>query len=104
MTQQCVADALDEYAKALTVVAPRLPKPLRNLPKIVAEAAHRVRIAKTKAEAVAAISHAIDIVHKEIPLVLSEDVATATPARRSAELVADTLTVAGDALVNAGGL
>ena len=31
-TQQCIADALDQYAKALAVVAPRLPKPLRNLP------------------------------------------------------------------------
>jgi hypothetical protein len=104
VTQQCVADALDEYSRALTVVAPRLPKQLRNLPKIVAEAAHRVRVAKTKAEAVAALGQAIAMIHKEIPLVLSEDVGTATSARQSGELVADTLTVAGQSLVNSGGL
>lgn len=103
-SQQCIADALDQYSKALAVVAPRLPPPLRNLPKIVAEAAHRVRVARTKAEATRALEQAIATVHKDISLVRSEDVETQTSKRRSGELVADTLSVASAALVNSGGL
>jgi len=103
-TQQCLADALDEYSKALAVVAPRLPKPLRNLPKIVAEAARHVRVAKTKAEAVAALDHAIAAIHKDISLVRSEEVGTTARDARSGELVAGTLNAASAALVNSGGL
>jgi hypothetical protein len=102
--QQCVADALDQYAQALAVVAPRLPKPLRDLPKIVARAARQVRIAKTKAEAVAALDQAIAAIHKDISLVRSEDVETRKRQTRSGDLVAGTLNVASLALVNSGGL
>lgn len=104
VTQQCVADALDQYSRALAVVAPRLPKPLRSLPRIVAEAAHQVRVAKTKAEAVVALDHAIAIVQKDISLVRSEDVETGKRDTRSGDLVADTLNVASSELVNSGGL
>ena len=100
LTQTKIADALDEYAKALTVVAPRLPKPLRNLPRIVAEAAHTARVAPTKAMAKAALDHAVAEVHKEIALVLSEDPQSA--ANDSG--VEGTLNVAALALVNSGGL
>ncbi len=86
------------------MVAPRLPKPLRNLPKIVARAAHRVRVAPSKAEAVAALDRAIAAIHKDISLVRSEDVETRKRLTRSGELVAATLNVASLALVNSGGL
>lgn len=102
LTQAKIADALNEYAKALTVVAPRLPKPLRNLPRIVAEAAHTARVAPTKATAVAALHHAVAEVHKEIALVLSEDPQSA--ARDSGDLVAGTLNVAAVSLVKSSGL
>lgn len=86
------------------MVAPRLPKPLRSLPRIVAEAAHQVRVAKTKAEAVVALAHAVAVIHKDILLVSSEDVETGKPDRRSGDFVADTLKVASSELVNSGGL
>ena len=72
--------------------------------KVAAEAAHGVRVARTKAEAVRALEHAITVVHKDISLVLSEDVEMETSKRRSGEYVADTLKVASVALVNSGGL
>jgi ribosomal protein RSM22 (predicted rRNA methylase) len=103
-TQSCVADALDEYSKALAVVAPRLPKPLRSLPTIVAEAARQVRVAKTKAAAVMALARAVAVIHKDIILVSSEDVETGKSDRRSGDFVADTLKVASSELVNSGGL
>ena len=102
--QQCVADALDQYAQALAVVAPRLPKPLRNLPKIVARAARRVRDAQTKTQAVAALDQAIAAIHKDISLVRSEDAETQKRQTRSGNLVAGTLNFASLALVNSGGL
>ena len=40
-TQSYIAYALDQNSEALAVVAPRLPKPLRNLPKVVAETSIR---------------------------------------------------------------
>ena len=104
-TQQCIADALDQYAKALTVVAPRLPKPLRNLPRVVAEAAHRVRVARTQSGSGAAPSTMRSpLCSKDISLVRSEDVEVETSKQRSGELVAGTLNVASDALVNSGAL
>ena len=103
-TPNCIADALDQYSEALAVVAPRLPTRLRSLPRIVAEAARQVRVAKTKAEAVAALDHAVAIIHKDIILVSSEDVETGRPDRRSGDLVADTLRFASSELVNSGGL
>jgi hypothetical protein len=102
--QRCIADALDEYAKTLATVAPRLPKPLRNLPRIVAEAARHVRIAKTKAEAVTALDRAIAAIHKDISLVRSEEIVTEKRGRRIGDLVASTLNVAGVQLINSGGL
>jgi hypothetical protein len=102
--QGCIADALDEYAKTLAIVAPRLPKPLSNLPRIVAEAARHVRIAKTKAEAVTALDRAIAAIHKEISLVRSEEIVTEKRERRSGDLVASTLNVASVQLINSGGL
>ena len=52
-TQACIADALDKYAEALAQVAPRLPPQLQDEANVVAQAARRVRAARTKAEALA---------------------------------------------------
>jgi hypothetical protein len=103
-TQQCVADALDQYAQALAVVAPRLPPDLQDLPNVVARAARRVRIARTKAAAVSALQEAIGVIHKDISLVRAEDPEASWRETRSGTFVADTLNVASLSLERAGGL
>ncbi|MGD0186216.1 MAG: hypothetical protein ABSC25_13330 [Roseiarcus sp.] len=103
-SQQCVADALDKYAEALAAVAPRLPPRLRNLPSVVAQAARRVRAARTKAQAVQAINAAIAVIHKDMTLVRAEDAETRQRETRSGALVADTLNVASLSLEKGGGL
>jgi hypothetical protein len=102
-TQVCIADALDQYAQALALVAPRLPPHLQNAAGIVATAAGRARVARTKAEAVRAIHDAIAAIHKDIDLVKAEDPDDAR-ATRGGDFVADTLTVASLALEKGGGL
>ncbi|MGO9744408.1 MAG: hypothetical protein ACLPN5_23385 [Roseiarcus sp.] len=69
----CVADALDAYADKLEVIAPRLPPQLRVLPRVVHEAAAKVRVARTKVEAVKAVKVAIVQVAKAISLLRTED-------------------------------
>ncbi len=69
----CVADALDAYADKLEVIAPRLPPQLRVLPRVVHEAAAKVRVARTKVEAVKAVKVAIVQVAKAISLLRAED-------------------------------
>jgi hypothetical protein len=103
-SQQCVADALDKYAEALAAIAPRLPPRLRNLPSVVAQAARRVRAARTKAQAVQAINAAIAVIHKDMTLVRAEDAETRQRETRSGALVADTLNVASLSLEKGGGL
>ncbi len=102
-TQVCIADALDQYAQALAEVAPRLPPHLQNAAGIVATAAGRVRVARTKAEALRALNDAIAAIHKDIELVKAEDPDNPR-ATRGGDFVAGTLTVASLALEKGGGL
>jgi len=104
VSQQCVADALDRYAAALAAVAPRLPRELQDMPDLVARAAHRVRVAKTKAEAIRALNQAAALIHKDITLVRAEDPDTQQRQTRSGALVIDTLNVASLALEKGGAL
>jgi hypothetical protein len=102
-TQDCVANALDGYAEALAQVAPRLPPQLQNEAGVVAQAAQRVRSARTKAEAQRALHDAIAIIHKDIQLVKAED-PDHPRATRGGDFVAETLNVASLALEKGGGL
>jgi len=102
-TQLCIADALDQYAQALALVAPRLPPHLQNAAGIVATAAGRARVARTKAEAVRALHDAIAAIHKDIELVKAEDPDDSS-LTRGGDFVADTLNVASLALEKGGGL
>ena len=102
-TQACLAAALDQYALALAEVAPRLPPHLQNAAGIVATAAARVRVARTKKDAARALNDAIAAIHKDIELVKAEDPDNPR-LTRSGEFVAETLTVASLALEKGGGL
>jgi hypothetical protein len=102
-TQVCIANALDKYAEALAEVAPRLPPQLQDAPNVVAQAAKRVRAARTKAEALHALHDAIAIIHKDIELVRAED-ADNPRLTRGGDFVAETLNVASLALEKGGGL
>jgi hypothetical protein len=103
-SRQCIADALDRYAEALAVVAPRLPKELQETPAIVARAARRVRTARTKAEAERALREAIAVIHKDVSLVRAEDPDSLKRETRGGEFVIDTLNVASVSLEKASGL
>ncbi len=100
--RQCIADALDSYAEALRELP--LPPDLRGLPAIVSRAAHRVRAARTKAEATAAIKIAIVEVHKTIALLKADDAGALKAETRDGSFVAETLTVADNRLERAVGL
>jgi hypothetical protein len=102
-TQDCIANALDRYAEALAQVAPRLPPQLQDAPNVVAQAARRVRAARTKAEALHALHDAIAIIHKDIELVRAED-PDHPRLTRGGDFVAETLNVASLALEKGGGL
>jgi hypothetical protein len=102
--RRCLADALDAYAEALRKLAPSLPPPLRVLPDIVSKAAHRVRIAKTKVEAVRAIATAVAEVHKTISLLTATDTFTPAVAKRDGEMIAQTLELAATKIERASGL
>jgi hypothetical protein len=103
--QACIADALDRYAEALKKVAPRLPPALRNIPAIVAAAAHRARTAPTRPAAAhvlrAAIASIRAAVHKTIVLMRAADSDAKSSATRGGDLVARTLSVAASALERA---
>jgi delta 1-pyrroline-5-carboxylate dehydrogenase len=103
-TPRCIADALDEYATALRQLAPLLPPELRNLPVIVEKAATKVRIARTRNEAIVAVKNAIAEVHKTIALLQADDPISNKSETRSSALVAETLQVANDKLEKAIGL
>jgi hypothetical protein len=104
VTQDCVADALDQYAQALAALAPRLPKELQETPEIVARAARRVRAAKTKAEAVKALNQAAALIHKDMTLVRAEEPDAQQRQTRSGVFVVDTLNVASLSLEKGGAL
>jgi hypothetical protein len=98
----CIADALDSYAEALRELP--LPPDLRGLPAIVSRAAHRVRAARTKAEATTAIKIAIAEVHKTIALLKADDAGALKAETRDGLFVAETLMVADNRLERAVGL
>jgi len=102
-TQACVADALDKYAEALAQLTPRLPPQLQDEANVVAQAAQRVRAARTKAEALHALHDAIAIIHKDVELVRAED-PDHPRLTRGGDFVAETLNVASLALEKGGGL
>ena len=102
-TQDCIANALDKYAEALAQVTPRLPPQLQDEANVVAQAARRVRAARTKAEALSALHDAIAIIHKDIELVKAED-PDHPRLTRGGDFVAETLNVASLALEKGGGL
>ena len=102
-TQDCIANALDKYAVALAQVAPRLPPQLQDEANVVAQAARRVRAARTKAEALHALHDAIAIIHKDVELVRAED-PDHPRLTRGGDFVAETLNVASLALEKGGGL
>jgi len=102
-TQDCIANALDTYAEALAQVTPRLPPQLQDEANVVAQAARRVRAARTKKEALGALHDAIAIIHKDIELVKAED-PDHPRLTRGGDFVAETLNVASLALEKGGGL
>ncbi len=102
-TQACIADALDKYAEALAQVTPRLPPQLQDEASVVAQAARRVRAARTKAEALHALHDAIAVIHKDVELVRAED-PDHPRLTRGGDFVAETLNVASLALEKGGGL
>jgi hypothetical protein len=103
-TQECIADALDNYAAALAQLAPQLPPQLQNLPNIVATAAARVRVARTRTQAIHALSVAISAVHKTIALLRADDSFALKAGTRAGGFVGETLQVATLKLENAAGL
>ena len=103
-SQACIADALDEYAAALAQVAPGLPPQLQNSAAIVATAARRVRVARTKTEAVKALHDAIAAIHKDITLVRAEDPDNYQRQTRGGDFIVETLSVATLSLETGGGL
>lgn len=104
VAQACIADALDEYARALAEIAPRLPPRLQNAPEIIATAARRVRIARTKKEALTALNDAMAAIHKDIELVKAEDPNADPRNTRGGDFVVETLSVASLSLEKGGGL
>ena len=103
-TRRCIANALDDYATALRALAPRLPPAFRDLPIIVERAATKVRTARTKKEAVAAVTEAIQAVHKSIALLKADDPVALKAETRAGSFVIQTLQVADDKLQRAVGL
>ena len=102
--QACIADALDEYARALAEIAPRLPPRLQNAPEIIATAARRVRVARTKKAALAALSDAMAAIHKDLELVKAEDPNADPRNTRGGDFMIETLSVASLSLEKGGGL
>ena len=100
----CLADALDNYAQALDKVAPRLPPQIRDMPRVIAQAAHRVRAARSKVEAEAAVAAAIEHIHKEIALIRVDDADKQARLTRSGGFVVGTLETAKSALERADSL
>jgi hypothetical protein len=103
-TPPCIADALEAYAEALRKLAPFMPPQLRNLPDIVEKAAKRVRVAKTKKEALDAVRIAIAEVRNSISLLKADDPMTRAVGTREGTLVVETLRVANNRLEKAVGL
>ena len=101
--RSCIGDALDAYAAGLAKLRDKLPPQLADTPDVVATAAHRVRAAKTKAQAAQAMKAAIGAVHKTIALLRADDPSTAY-ASREGKLISDTLQLADGELEKAGGL
>jgi hypothetical protein len=88
----------------LRQLAPLLPPEFRKLPLIVDRAATKVRTARTKKQAIAAMTTAIDEVHKSIALLRADDPIAFRSGTRNGELVVETLQVAEDKLEKAVGL
>jgi hypothetical protein len=101
---RCVGDALAVYADKLEDIAPILPEKMRSAPAALKAAAKKVRVAKTKAEASAAIKAVTAEVHKEIALLKADDPVVQSIATREAGQITKTLEVADAKLEKAVGL
>jgi hypothetical protein len=100
----CVGDVLSTYADKLEEVAPILPQRMRSLPVLLKATAKKVRSAKTKAEAVAALAAATGEVRKTIALLKADDPAVRSIGVRESGQIAQTLNVAEEKLEKAVGL
>jgi hypothetical protein len=104
-SQACIADALDEYAKALDKVTLRLPPDAREvfkkLPGVVHAAATRARAAPTVRAAAGELRNAIAVVHKTIALMRASDPDAQQVATRGGDLVTGALNSAATALERA---
>ena len=100
----CIADALEAYAEALRRLSPPLGPDVQRLPDIVLRAAHQIRTAKTRAQAVRAVKIAIAEVHKTIELIKADDPVVLRAETREGAFVAETLQVADSKLEKAVGL
>ena len=65
-TPPCVADALDAYATELEKLADQLPPRMRALPAIIHTAARKVRVARTRAEAVRAVVATLQVASNKL--------------------------------------
>jgi hypothetical protein len=101
--RECIADAIEAYARALSELSPALPPQLRGLPDIVSRAAKRVRAARTMEGAVRAITSAIAEVKKTISLLRADDPEILEAETRAGAFAAETLEVADNKLEKAVG-
>jgi hypothetical protein len=103
-TTSCLADVLDGYASELAKVAPRLPEQLRDMPEVVAAAAHQLRRTRSKVEAQAILDRAISHIRKEIALLRVDDADKPQRLTRSGDFVVGDLGVARETLQRANAI
>lgn len=104
-TQNCVADALEKFSRGLGSVtrAPGSVTPIA-IPTL-REAAKKIRKARNKREARAAIAAAVPVIRKSINLIMAGDEDTTYRLQvRQRSLVIKSLSVADDVLVKATGI
>lgn len=100
----CVADALDNFAAALAAVGPRLPPQVADLPFVVRQAARKIRVARTAAQAHAAIHEAIATISAKLKLLRVDDPDARSDGARSANFINGTLSVADLELTRISGI
>ncbi len=104
-TQDCVADALEKFSRGLASVK-RAPGSVATVGvPALRQAAKRVRAAKNKKEARAAVAAAIPVIRKSINLVMAGDEDSVYRLQvQQRSLVIQSLTVADRVLVQATGI
>lgn len=104
-TRSCVADALDKFSRGLDAI-PRTPGGVTPVAvPTLRETASRIRAAKSKREARAAVAAAVPVIRKSINLIMAGDEdSTYRLQVRQRSLVVKSLTIADDLLVKATGI